>query len=398
MIEALPDPWLALIGIGEDGLTGLAEASRQALAGAAIVFGSPRHLALAGIDPSRGRPWPQPFSVAPVLEARGHRVAVLASGDPFWHGAGGSLSQHLEPHEWIAYPAPSTVSWAAARLGWRLEDVVCLGLHAAPLETLVPHLTAGRQVIALLRHGPAAGDLARWLGGQGFGATRLWVMEALGGRCERIREVRAQDFALTDVTAPVAVAMVVAGRAGLPRAAGLADASFVHDGQITSRPVRAMTVSALAPRHGERLWDIGSGSGSVAVEWCLAGGEAVAIEQRGDRVCNITTNAAAFGLLSRLTVVEGRAPAALDGLPAPDAVFVGGGGDAELLQRLWQILPRGTRLVANAVTLETEALLLEAHARHGGELLRIAVAEVAMLGRFRSWSPSRPVVQWSVTT
>jgi precorrin-6Y C5,15-methyltransferase (decarboxylating) len=389
------DPWLAIIGIGEDGLTGLSQSSRDALAKAEIVFGGPRHLRLAEID-ARGRPWLVPFSVDPVLECRGRKVAVLASGDPFWHGAGGSLAAHLAPGEWIAFPAASTFSLAAARLGWRLEEVACLGLHAAPFETLLPHLAPTRRTICLLRDGNAAGVLAAGLTKQGFGASSLCVMESLGGASERIRTTLAEGFDLTDVAAPVAVAISAAGAAGLPRTSGLPDEAFVHDGQITKRPMRALTLSALAPRPGEILWDIGAGSGSISVEWCLAGGSAFAIEAQSDRAANIRTNAAAFGVANSLTAVEGTAPEALAKLPVPNAVFVGGGNQQSLFDTLWAMIPAGTRLVANAVTLETEALLLSEQSKHGGELLRIELAHAAPLGSMRGWVPSRPLVQWSV--
>ena len=389
------NPWLTIIGIGEDGLTGLSQSSREALAKAEIVFGGPRHLKLAEID-ARGRPWPVPFSVDPVLTCRGRRVAVLASGDPFWHGAGGSLAAHLSPGEWIAIPAASTFSIAAARLGWRLEEIACLGLHAAPFETLLPHLAPAQRAICLLRDGEAAGELAAWLTQKRFGASSLSVMEALGGPRERIRTTKAASFDLADVAAPVAVAITAAGAGGWSRASGLPDDAFVHDGQITKRPVRALTLSALAPRPGEMLWDIGAGSGSISVEWCLAGGRAFAIEARADRVVNIRTNAVAFGVANSLTIVEGSAPAALAELPSPNAVFVGGGCEQSLFYALWAMISKGTRLVANAVTLETEALLLAEHYRHGGELMRIELAQAAPLGSMRGWVPSRPLVQWSV--
>ena len=395
MSNSSPSPWLAIIGIGEDGLTGLSQSSREALADAEIVFGGPRHLKLAEID-ARGRPWPVPFSVEPALACRGRRVAVLASGDPFWHGAGGSLAAHLAPGEWIAFPAPSTFSLAAARLGWRLEDVTCLGLHAAPFETLLPHLAPGQRAICLLRDGSSAPELAAWLTQKGFGPSSLSVMESLGGRGERIRTTLAASFDVADVVAPVAVAITAAGAAGLPRTSGLPDDAFVHDGQITKHPMRALTLSALAPRTGEILWDIGAGSGSISVEWCLAGGRAFAIETRADRAANIRTNAAAFGLLNSLTVLEGTAPAALAKLPPPNAVFVGGGNEQAMFDALWAMIPAGTRLVVNAVTLETEALLLAEQSKRGGELMRIEIAQAGPLGSMRGWVPSRPLVQWSV--
>ena len=389
-------PWLSIIGLGEDGAEGLTDASRAALEGAEVIFGGPRHLALVDAG-ARGRDWPVPFDLAPLLACRGQRVAMLVSGDPFWHGAGGSVARHLAPDEWRAYPAPSCFSQAAARLGWRIEETTCIGLHAAPFARLRRDLAPGAPIIATMRDGAAPAEFAAWLTGLGFGDSRLWVMEALGGPRERVRETTAKDFALEGIAAPVAVALRPAGGPALPRGFGLPDDLFAHDGQITKRPVRALTLSTLAPRVGEVLWDIGGGSGSISVEWCLAGGMAQTVEPRAERAANIRANAAAFGVDHRLTVTHGRAPDALAALPAPDAVFVGGGGDQALFAHLWAVLRPGTRIVANAVTLESEALLAQMHAAHGGALMRIDIAQAGSLGRMRDWQAARPVVQWSVT-
>ena len=391
----MAEAWLSIIGIGEEGVAGLCDASRLALDTADIVFGGPRHLALAEVG-QRGRAWLVPFDVAPVLSLRGQRVAVLASGDPFWFGVGGSLSEHLSANEWQVFPAPSTFSLAAARLGWRLEDTACFGLHATPFAITRSALHPRQRLICLLRDGAAVGDFARWLGEQGFAASTLWVLEALGGPHERVRQTTAWGFGFSDVVAPVAIALDVVGAAGLPRSAGLPDASFAHDGQITKSPVRALTLSALAPRPGMHLWDIGAGSGSVSIEWCLAGGYATAIEQHTGRVANIHSNVESFGLSKSLTVVEGLAPNALAGLAPPNAIFVGGGFNAALFEVLKTLAPPACRLVVNAVTLETEAVLAVLHAAHGGELLRIELAHAAPLGRMRGWTPARPVVQWNV--
>ena len=392
----MADPWLSIIGLGEDGLAGLSGASRAALDAAEVVFGGPRHLALTQVG-TRGQEWPQPFDVAPVLALRGQRVAVLASGDPFWFGAGASLAINLARAEWVAYPAPSTFALAAARLGWRLEEVACHGLHGTPFAHIRPTLHRRERLICLLRDGPAVGDFARWLDGQGFGASALWVLEAVGGPRERIRTTSAAGFDLQDVIAPVAVAIEAAGGLGLPRSPGLPDAGFAHDGQITKAPVRALTLAALAPRPGEHLWDIGAGSGTVSIEWCLAGGCATAIEQQTGRVANIRANAQNFGLTGALTVVEGTAPQALAGLAAPQAIFVGGGFNLSLFSALQSLAPSACRLVVNAVTLETESALAQLHLQHGGDLLRIELAHAAPLGPMRGWVPARPVVQWSIT-
>ncbi|MGR3504864.1 MAG: precorrin-6y C5,15-methyltransferase (decarboxylating) subunit CbiE [Paracoccaceae bacterium] len=390
----MSEPWLSIIGLGEDGLAGVSGASRAALEHAEIVFGGPRHLELAQVG-AKGKAWKVPFDLAPLLALRGRAVAMLVSGDPFWFGAGGSVAAHLSPDEWRSFPVAGTFSLVAGRLGWRLEDVICLGLHAAPLTRLRPVLARDVRVICTLRDASAVAELHNWLRDNGLAATRMTICEALGGPRERIREGSKWD----DITVPVAVALDGADLprdAGLPRASGLPDDLFAHDGQITKRPVRALTLSALAPRPGLMLWDIGGGSGSVSVEWCLAGGRACTIEAKPARVANIRANADAFGVAQRMQVVEGRAPESLRDLPAPDAVFVGGGGDAALYEALWPLLPEGSRLVANGVTLETEAQLAACHARYGGHLLRADLAEATALGGFRGWTAARPVVQWSV--
>jgi precorrin-6B C5,15-methyltransferase / cobalt-precorrin-6B C5,C15-methyltransferase len=393
----MDSPWLTIIGIGEDGLSGLSEASRKALAGAETIFGGERHLALADIG-ARGKPWPVPFDAGCVLSCRGRPTVVLASGDPFWHGVGSLLAERLERSEWIAHPAPSTFSLAASRLGWPLESTICVGLHAAPFERLLPHLVPGEKVICLVRDGQAAIELAGWLTARGWGGSQLWMLTSLGGLHEAIARHRADKYVGDPVAKLIAVAVEASGSNGLPRSAGLPDALFAHDGQITKRPMRALALSSLAPRRGERLWDIGAGSGSISVEWALHGGTANAIEARDERAANIRNNAEAFGVAHRITVIEGMAPAALSDLPSPQAVFVGGGLDAAMFDTLWPLLPAGTRLVAHAVTIETEALLADLHQRHGGELMRIEIAHAGELGRYRAFEPARPVVQWSVVT
>ncbi|MEP2714963.1 precorrin-6y C5,15-methyltransferase (decarboxylating) subunit CbiE [Pseudophaeobacter sp.] len=394
---ALEAPWLTVIGLGEDGLAGLSDASRKALEQAEKIFGGPRHIELVQAG-AKGTPWPVPFSTKPVLEMRGRPVVVLASGDPFWHGAGGSLMRDLVADEWISHPAPSCFSLAANRLGWKLEETLCLGLHAAPYEHLLPLLGRDTRLICTLRDGAAPAELASWLVEMGQPDARLHVMERLGGAKERLYSSIAEDWDMPPGGAPVLVA-IEATRPGLPQASGLADAHFASDGQITKRPIRALTLSALAPRVGELLWDIGGGSGSISVEWCLAAPQARAItfEPRETRLKNIRANAARFGLAHRMAGVLGKAPEVLTGYELPDCVFLGGGASQPLLEHLWMLLPEGTRIVANGVTLETETLLMQAHAQYGGHLLKAEIAEAGPLGTMRDWQRARPVIQWSVT-
>ncbi len=391
---------MTIVGLGEDGPEGLSAASRRALAAAEVVIGPPRHLSLLPEGRAERIEWPVPFADGlPRLKAlAGRRVVVLASGDPFWFGAGSAIARELPAGSWRALPGPSTFSLAAAQLGWALEHTICLGLHAAPLSRLRPHLASGARLLVLFRDGGAVGHAARLLSGCGFGATRLWVMEALGGPRARVRETSAERYDLDDVAHPVCAAMEVAGEGpAISSAPGRPDTLFDSDGQITRRPVRALTLSALAPRPGERLWDIGAGSGSIAIEWLLShpSTHATAVEAREDRAARARRNADRLGA-DRLDVVTGEAPAALDGLREPDAAFVGGGLSDALLSALWERLAAGTRVVANAVTLESETLLAAWQAKAGGELMRIEIASAAPLGTRRGWRSAYPVVQWSV--
>jgi precorrin-6Y C5,15-methyltransferase (decarboxylating) len=398
--------WLAIIGIGEDGVEGLTPVARALVSGAEIVFGGKRHLALAAalIRGAAWRPWPSPFerAVAEVLEWRGRNVCVLASGDPFLYGVGSVLARHVDADEMLVVPAPSAFSLAAARLGWSLPETALLSLHGRALDLVRPHLQPGARVLALTSgaDGPAA--LARLLVMSGFGRSQLTVLEALGGPRERFRKATAEGFALEGVCDLNVVAIEVAADVGariIARAPGLPDALFEHDGQITKREVRAIVVSSLAPRRGELLWDVGAGAGSVAIEWMLADPSlrAIAVEERSERAERISRNAAAFGVPG-LAVVTGTAPAALADLAPPDAVFIGGGAaDPGVLDAAVAALKPGGRLVVNAVTLETEALLIARRASLGGELIRIALTRADAVGRKAAWRPALPVTQWGWT-
>jgi precorrin-6B C5,15-methyltransferase / cobalt-precorrin-6B C5,C15-methyltransferase len=392
----MAEPWLSIIGVGEEGLCGLSDGSRAALAAARHVFGGPRHLALAQVR-ERGTAWGVPFDLRPLLALRGQRVAVLASGDPFWFGAGGSICQHLQRGEWIVYPAPSAFSLAAAALGWRLETVRCLGLHATPLAAARPWLRRGQRLICLVRDAESLRALAALASSHGFGGSTGWALVRLGGPHERIHCFQLHAPEPQELHAPMALALDLHdGPPGLQATTGLPDDLYVHDGQITKSPIRALTLRALAPRPSECLWDLGAGSGSISVEWCLAGGTAHAVEQRQSRAVNIRLNAERLGVPHQLSVHTGDSGQLLGTLPLPDAVFVGGGFDRELFEAIAAAVRPGCRLVVNGVTLETEALLLQLHALRGGDLLQVAVAQAQALGGMRGWSPSRPVVQWSV--
>ena len=397
-------PWLSIIGIGEDGLAGLGDEAKAAIGRAELVFGGARHLELADAAIRGERHgWLSPFerSVEAVLAARGRPVVVLASGDPFFYGVGVTLSRRIARAEMRVFPAPSSFSLAASRMGWALQDTVCVSLHGRPLDLIRPHLHPGSRILALTSdsNGPAA--LAALLSESGFGSSALTVLEALGGARERVSRHQAQNFALADADMLNVCAVEVSADSAAARVLaftpGLDDALFEHDGQITKREVRALTLSALAPKRGELLWDVGGGSGSIGIEWMLADPSlrAIAIEGHAERAARIRRNAQTFGVPG-LVVVGGVAPDALEGLAAPDAIFIGGGGsEAGVMTAALAGLKPGGRLVANAVTTEMEAVLLAHHARLGGSLTRIDIARASPVGQMTGWRPAMPVTQWS---
>lgn len=395
--------WLTIIGIGEDGVAGLGDEAKRVITEAEFVFGGKRHLALvAPLAKGETRPWPTPFDagMTDVLALAGRSVCVLASGDPFFHGVGVTLARKLAMEDMHVIPAPSAISLAASRLGWALPDIETVSLHGRPLDLVRPLLHQGNRILALTSDGEAPAAIAGLLSEFGFGASWLTVLEALGGPNEKRRSARASAFDIENINPLNVLAIEVNSTSDariLPLTSGLADHLFEHDGQITRREIRAITLSALAPRRGELLWDIGAGSGSVGIEWMLAHPSlrAVAIEAEPVRAARIHRNAAACGVPG-LVVVEGSAPKALARLDTPDAIFIGGGGsDAGVLEAAIKALRTGGRLVANAVTLEMETLLLARHASLGGDFTRIAIARASPVGSMQAWRPAMPVTQWS---
>ena len=393
--------WLGLVGVGEDGIDGLTPAARRLVAQADFVVGGKRHLALAGPLEAETMTWPAPIENAlDAIEARrGGSVCVLASGDPFFFGVGAMLMRRFGADEMVSIPTPSAFSLAASRLGWSQQDCALLTLHGRPLEAIIPHLQPGARILALSWDDSTPAKVAALLSARGMGRSALTICEAMGGLRERIRTTEAQSFALDDVAALNTIALEVAADREariLPRAPGLPDDWFEHDGQITKREIRALTLSQLAPGRGELLWDVGSGSGSVAIEWMLAdpANSAVAIEARRDRAERIARNALSFGVPG-LSVVTGEAPHVFADLGAPDAIFIGGGAGAPgMIERAVDALGAGGRLVVNAVTLETQAASVGWRTRWGGELAQIAVAHAEPVGRYSGWRAAMPIVQW----
>ncbi|MDD1959585.1 precorrin-6y C5,15-methyltransferase (decarboxylating) subunit CbiE [Pseudomonas sp. 39004] len=390
-------PWLTVVGIGEDGFNGLGKQARRALLGASRIFGSPRQLALLPRCVVGERlSWPSPFSLAPVLAARSAPVCVLASGDPMFFGVGASLARQVPASEMRVLSMPSSCALAAARLGWPLQEVQVVSVVARPLAALNAHLHSGALLLVLSNDGDSPAAIAAQLCARGFGPSRLRVFEHLGGADERELAGSAQDWPHTQVAALnlVAIECLAAPDAPrLPRVAGLPDTAFQHDGQLTKRDVRAITLARLAPQPGELLWDVGAGCGSIGIEWMRAhpACRALAIEADEGRQGFIEHNRDALGVPG-LQLVRGKAPAALAGLEQPDAIFIGGGVTREgVLELCWERLRPGGRLVANAVTLQSELALAHFREQHGGELTRIHVAHAQPLGAFDTWRQALPI-------
>jgi precorrin-6B C5,15-methyltransferase / cobalt-precorrin-6B C5,C15-methyltransferase len=397
--------WLSIVGIGEDGCAGLTPVARALIAQAEVLVGGERHLGMLPANEAREKlTWTSPIeaSIEAIVRRRGRSVCVLASGDPMCYGIGVTLTRRLAVAEMTIIPAPSAFSMACARLGWSLTEVETVSLCGRDPALLHAVLYPGARVLVLSagKHTPAL--VATQLTQRGFGNSDLTVLERLGGQHERLISGTAASWNAAEVAALNTLAITCVadpGVTGWSRCAGLPDAAYQHDGQLTKREVRAMTLAALAPLPGQLLWDVGAGCGSIGIEWMRSDPRcrAMAIEHHPTRLRYIADNAAALGTPD-LTIIAGEAPAALQSLPPPDAVFIGGGLTTKhLLATCWQALRAGGRLVANAVTVEGEQTLLQWHSQCGGELTRMAIQRAEPIGKFLGWKALIPVTQWGVT-
>ena len=397
--------WLTLIGIGEDGRDGLSPAALRIIDRANFIMGGERHLELIGKTDPKTRVWPKPFEqgIETILARRGQDTVVLASGDPFFYGVGATLARHIPPEEILTLPAPSAFSLMASRLGWAMQDCALISLHGRPFERIAPHCQPNAKILSLTWDETTIHRVADYLVDHGMGESVIAIGQALGGPREQIIKKTAQAIQMArenfDPINTLGIAIKASrGARILPLTSGLEDDLFEHDGQITKREIRAVTLSSLQPRQGQVLWDIGAGSGSVSIEWMLRhpANRAIAVEPRKDRAERILRNALSLGV-PELQIVEGKAPEALLGLPSPDAIFIGGGGtDQTVIDAAWAALPDGCRLVANAVTIETQADLMRRHVTMGGTLSKIEVSRADPVGPFHGWRASMPVIQWVI--
>lgn len=372
-----------VVGIGADGWDGLSPVAREAISSRSVLMGSSRQLDLVPGSFERVT-WPSPLLPAlPGLLEQYSDVCVLASGDPMFHGIGTTLVRLLGSARVRVIPHPSSASLACARLGWALDAVSVVSLVGRPVDLLRPELQPGRRVLVL---GGDPAEVAALVG-------PITVLEQLGGPAER---VSSWDGSPVD---PLHVIAFEYTGDGLSRVPGLPDDAFEHDGQITKREVRAVSLSTLAPQPGQLLWDVGAGAGSIAIEWSRTHPtcRAIAIEQSAERAERLRHNASALGVPG-VSVCVGRAPEVLKDLDAPDAVFIGGGLTVQgVVETCWDALKPGGRLVVNAVTLESEAVVASWYSKLGGSLVRVSVSRGSAVGGFTGWRPHMPVTTWSVT-
>jgi precorrin-6Y C5,15-methyltransferase (decarboxylating) len=395
---------VTVVGVGDDGWPGLTEEARGVLREAPLIVGSVRHLAL--IPDLQGRRANLPSPLLPQLDdlvAANPGLCLLASGDPMLHGLGATLARRLGAGRLRVLPAVSSVALACARLGWAGHEVDVVSLVSRPAEAILPAVQPGARVLVLSRDGRTPAVLAALLADRGWGGTQLTVLEHLGGSAERVRgpyqALSVGDGTFADLSVVALACEPDATTTVLPRVPGLPDAAYETDGQLTRREARALALAALAPGPGQLLWDIGAGSGSVGIEWMRADSRsrAIAVEARADRAERVRRNAVALGVPG-LDVVCGAAPGALTGLSVPDAVFLGGGLTADgVLEACWQRLRPGGRLVAHAVTMESEAALHQWQRTVGGQLVKLALSYAGPLGGFTTWRPALPITQWQVT-
>lgn len=394
-------PWLHIIGIGADGMAGLTENTRALITKADYVIGGKRHHALIDATKAERITWPSPFDalIKTLQDLRGKQVAVLTTGDPLWFSVGNRIANSFSLDEVRFHPHVSAFQLAAARMGWALQDVDCLTAHGRPLERLHPFLQPARKLLTLTSNGQAVSEIATMLTALGYGNSKLTALCNLGGPKETRFDAAAKDWAHTipDLNTLAVECIPATDAQILPQFYGLPDTTFIHDGTMTKQEVRAITLAKLVPTPGGLLWDVGCGCGSVAVEWMRTArhAQAIGIEPREDRRAMAAQNAHKLGGFD-LTLIAEAAPDALKGLPPPDAIFIGGGLTNAVFEHCLNALKPMGRLVCNAVTLDSEQILLEMCKNHGGTLSKLQCTYAVPVGQKTGWKPAMPVTQYSL--
>lgn len=399
--EKTKKPWIDIVGIGEDGMDGLASPAVQCLEQADVIIGGDRHHVLASNLNAERISWPSPFDamIDKIKAMQGKRLVILVTGDPLWYSVGARISRAIDPAEIRFHPQISAFQWAACRMGWSLPDCDMLTVHGRADSQIIPYLAPNARLLVLTQNAETPASLAKLMCERGFGESKITVHAALGGEREKRFDGLAKSWT-HDVPDFHTLAIECVGGVSAkwyPRTGGLPDDAFKHDGQLTKQDVRSATIAKLAPYPDAMLWDVGAGCGSIGIEWMRAarGAQAIAIECDSERVKLIQENCRNLGV-EKLQICEGCAPDVFNDLAQPDAVFLGGGVTVDdVFENAWRALRSNGRLVANAVTLESEARLIELHSQFGGELVRISVQSAGAIGKFRAWRPAMTVTQWS---
>lgn len=394
--------WLDIIGIGEDGVDGLSTAAIEKLSEAEVIVGGDRHHTLAPNSTAKRIAWPSPFDamIDEIKSHKGKKIVVLVTGDPLWYSVGARILKAIPQEEVRFHPQLSAFQWASSRMGWSLADLDTLTIHGRAASQVIPHLAPNVRLLVLTKDKTSPQTVAKLLTERGFGQSQMTVLAALGGEREERFDGLAESWSheVPDFHTLAIECIAEENAKWYSRIGGLPDDAFVHDGQMTKRIVRSTTLSALSPYPDALLWDVGAGCGSIAIEWMRAarGARAIAIEPNDNRLAMIRQNSVQLGV-EKIQIVEGKAPQVLEGLDQPDAIFIGGGLTGnQTVEQCWKALRDGGRLVANAVTVESEAKLFELYGKYGGELSRITVQQAEPVGRFKGWKPFMPVTQWMV--
>jgi precorrin-6Y C5,15-methyltransferase (decarboxylating) len=396
--------WLSIVGIGEEGLNGVSSVGRSLINQAEVLFGGQRHLAmLSANDPREQILWSSPLekSLSEISQRRGKKICILASGDPMCYGIGVTLSRRFPLTEMTIIPAPSSFSLICSRLGWSLTEVETLSLCGRNPALLHRFLYPNARLLILSADKNTPSQVAQILTEKGFGKSKITVLEHLGGKKERLMEGMAAGWNINNVADLNSIAFTCIPDSTKipilnPHLPGLPDEAYHHDGQLTKKEIRAVTLSTLSPLPGQLLWDVGAGCGSISIEWMRSDHrcQAIAIEKHPQRLQYIADNAIALGT-PHLQIIKGEAPQALANLPQPDTIFIGGGVTSKnLLETCWNALPQGGKLVANAVTVEGEQLLFQWQKQWGGDLSRIAIQRAEPIGKFLGWKAMSPVTQY----
>lgn len=399
--------WLEVIGLTEDGLSGLSAEQTSQLRGADLVIGPDRIFPeVQHLDGFRGQAqsWPQPFlDIIPLLESyRGKKVVILATGDPLWFGAASTLVRYFDQSEMRITPAPSGFQWAASRMGWPLHTARTITVHGRPHENVLKYIAPSARLLVLAHDKNSPHTIAKLLDAAGYGDAEITALGHIGGNAESHHADKAAIWAKASYDVPdfhvIAVTCPDALDGFLPLTPGLPDDAYTSDGKLTKAETRAASLAKLKPQDGGLLWDLGCGSGAIGIEWMRAANNAraIGVDNRQDRLQVAESNAMRLGTPEWQGLCL-NLPDGLDDCGDPDAVFIGGGLTQSLAEYALKRLKSGGRLVVNAVTLESEQTLLKLWGDHGGELVRIAVARAEPVGPLNGWRPLMPVTQWALT-